>query len=217
MTVLTVVSQNVDHDGPAPRATLVLTQESSVAIVRGSLPGYRVEVGHNPQLVTAWTYGIGFQRAYTVPIHPSGQAMGRHFADGFTPRRDLFVTEHNGPTTGLWASVNTHWINSAWAPLWKRTSYRRARRQLWRVALKVLRATLRSLHARGFVVILGGDLNRLGRWRIPGMRDVFGHGLGRIWITRSKRIKAVSTHLGAKVGDGRVTHRANHATLLLRP
>lgn len=211
MTELHVVSQNIDDSGPAPKAQLVLTQESGEAIVKRDLPGYRVEVGPNHSLVTAWDApGFGFERSYTVCVH-GGDA-------GFTPRRDIFVSLFDGENFGKLATINGHAINSAWAPRWARVPQRRRRRQLWNAYLQVLEREIAKLHQQGYVVILGADLNRLGTWHIKGMRDCHGSGLGRIWVSaNTRRIVCLDEWRGPKVGDGRVTHHADHVLLRITP
>jgi hypothetical protein len=210
MTDLHVVSQNISDDGPAPTAQIVLTQESSSALVKRNLNGYRVEAGTNHSLVTAWDApGLGFEASYTRHVH-DGEAR-------FTPSRDLFVCLFNTTDHGKVATINGHAINSAWAPLWARVPQRRRRRRLWNLYIAAIEREVAELHQRGYVVILGADLNRLGDWQIKGLRDCHGSGLGRIWVSTHRRVRVLDEWRGPKVGDNKVTHHADHVLLRINP
>lgn len=134
------------------------------------------------------------------PVHKAGRRPP-------TPRRDFLVIpgQVNGWDTTV---IIGHAVNSAWAPRWKPTTFRKRRRSLWWAWWNTLLPILARHHARGRVVILLVDGNRPGKWAPPGMVEVAGDGPQRIFVTKNhpSNVRVVSVQHGPHTGDGRVTH-----------
>lgn len=137
---------------------------------------------------------------HIVPVHRSGRRPP-------TPRRDFLVIpgQINGWETTV---IIGHAVNSAWAPKWKPTTWRKRRRSLWWAWWNTLVPIVDRHHDRGRLVILFVDGNRPGRWHPPGMVEVHGDGPQRIFVTEDhpSKLRVIAKAKGPKTGDGRVTH-----------
>ncbi len=129
-----------------------------------------------------------------------------------SPRRDILVTTLliGGEEVSF---ISGHAVNSAWAPLWKRTTFRTERRTLWDVWHRHLRNAVRDELAKGRAVVVTMDGNRPGRWTLPGLRVVWHHGPDRILV--SEGIRCLQAWVGPRTGDGRVTHPSIRVRLAL--
>lgn len=211
---LHVVSQNVDGDGPSPIGDIVMTQESSPDIAK--MHGYRIAKSDNYQIQTAWVAdGKGYDASETVThrLAKSGRAFG---LTNFGPTRSALVTQFNFPELNYPVFfINSHWTNSAWdGPTWADP----LRKRLWLKSAKKHQRIVKNLIKSGGLVIAAGDYNynskKLDKF-FPGMRDVFGSGLGRVFVLKDPRAKVIKTWHGPKVGNGRVTHVSDHVILEL--
>lgn len=169
----------------------------------------------NYRLTTSWREDAfrlddGKWAERLIPVHPPGRKPP-------TPRRDISLVK--GELFG-WdtAVIVSHAVNSAWAPLWKPTSWRPQRVKLWWKWFRAMRRVINEQLAAGRLVIVLIDGNRPGRWTFPGLRVLWKAGPDRILIRswhRSRPRLVAKPEIGRKVGDGRVTHHSVRLTVEL--
>lgn len=169
----------------------------------------------NYRMTTSWRESVfrladGEWAELLIPVHGPGRKPP-------TPRRDLTVVI--GDLFG-WdtAVIGGHGVNSAWAPLWKPTSWRLRRVTLWWKWFRTMRQLVRRLTAAGYLVIVAVDANRPGIWTFPGLRVVWKGGPDRILASARHRARphlVAKPEIGPKVGNGRVTHHSVRLTFEL--
>lgn len=205
-----VVFQNLDGDGlPTQDGDVVLTCEapynkSALRERLGHLEhwfperNYRMTASWRPRFELVETHRITAHRSTTRP--PS-------------PRRDILVTtlRIGGHDVSF---ISGHAVNSAWAPRWKPTTFRKERRALWHAWRVELEEAINEERIKGRDVVVAIDGNRPGRWRLPGVRVVWRHGPDRVLV--SDGIRCAQTWVGARTGNGRVTHPSIRVRLALR-
>ena len=170
----------------------------------------------NYRMTTSWAESVfsvdeGESGRQLIPVH--GPSHGKPPS----PRRDITLVK--GTLSG-WAAalIGGHAVNSAWAPRWKPTTFRAARRRLWWKWFRKNSEVVKRMHRQNRLVIAAVDGNRMGRWAFPGMVTIFKHGPDRVMVTRrhaSALRLAEPVEIGRKVGDGRVTHHSVRLTLEL--
>ena len=209
MTAINVVFQNLDGDGlPTQTGDVILTCEAphDKAALRerlGKLEHWFPE--RNYRMTASWRPTFNLVETQRILAHRSSTRPP-------SPRRDILVTtlEIDGHEVSF---ISGHAVNSAWAPRWKPTTFRKERRVLWDVWHRKLQNAVIAEHAKGRLVVVTIDGNRPGRWRVAGLTVVWRHGPDRVLV--SEGIRCIATSVGARTGNGRVTHPSIRVRLAL--
>lgn len=209
MTTVDVVFQNLDSDGlPTQTGDVVLTCEAphdKAALVErlGKMEHWFPE--RNYRMTASWRPRFELVDARRILAHRSSMRPP-------SPRRDILITTLLIERDEV-SFISGHAVNSAWAPFWKRTTFRPERRELWHEWHRALRQAVREEQGKGRHVVVAIDGNRPGRWSLLGMRVVWKHGPDRILV--SGGIRCLQTWVGPRTGNGRVTHPSIRVRLAL--
>lgn len=200
MTTVDVAFQNLDGDGlPTQGGDVVLTCEAphdKAALVErlGKMEHWFPAL--NYRMTASWRPRFPLVERRRILAHRSSSQPP-------SPRRDILITTLliDGREVSF---ISGHAVNSAWAPFWKRTTFRTERRELWHEWHRALRNAVIDEHRKNRLVVVTIDGNRPGRWRIAGLRVVWKHGPDRVLV--SEGIRCLQTWVGPRTGNGRVTH-----------
>lgn len=209
MTTVDVVFQNIDGDGlPTQTGDVVFTCEAPVD--KTPLVERLGKLEHwfpkkNYRMTASWKARFPLVEKRRITAHGSDSQPP-------TPRRDILVTTLLVDRREV-SFISGHAVNSAWAPRWKPTTFRKERRVLWNKWRHELGKAVREELAKDRAVVVVIDGNRSGFWRIPGLRVVWHHGPDRVLI--SDGIRCLQTWAGARTGNGRVTHPSIRVRLAL--
>lgn len=215
---LDVVFQNTDGDGLVTLSgDVILTCEASPYKKRHrqkfrGMKHYFPK--KNYRMTASWFEEVTpVVRKRCLMVHESGDTPP-------TPRRDILLLVLTVLNREV-AFICGHAVNSAWAPRWKPTSFRRQRRALWWVWYRRVRRLINSQHKAGRPVVLVMDANRQGDWTFPGMTTIYKHGPDRVMVStealRKNQIDYRGMSVGPKTGNGRVTHHALKASFRFFP
>jgi len=208
-TTVDVAFQNLDGDGlPTQSGDVVLTCEAphDKTALTERLHGYENWFPErNYRMTASWRPRLRLVETQRIMAHRSSSRPP-------SPRRDILVTtlEIGGREVSF---ISGHAVNSAWAPRWKPTTFRKERRLLWDVWHRKLRNAVIEEHRKGRLVVVAIDGNRPGRWRVAGLLVVWRHGPDRILV--SEGIECLQTWVGPRTGNGRVTHPSIRVRLAL--
>lgn len=206
---VTVVFQNIDGDGVPTQVgdivALVECPEDLSRIHRWSLPDHRLIREEMNYRVAAFV-----DERVVKHIHVKSVLVHKSRSRPRSPRRTLLVIdcEIYGVRVRI---IIGHAVNSAWAPWWKPTTYRKARRALWNTWDRHVTQQVEEGHDEDRLVFVLADANRArGRWGFKRMIRRISHGPDVVFSS------AVHPHaplvgreeIGAKTGNGRVTHNS---------
>lgn len=215
----TFVFQNIDGDGnPTLRGdvvALVEAPENLTRIQRWLFPDHRLVRKEINYRMAAFvnTDEVKIDAVYSFLVHTARSRPP-------TPRRTWLVIDCtiNGVRCRI---LIGHAINSAWAPLWKPTTYRKRRRALWWKWFDKGGDLVREGHKDGRLVIVLCDGNRSrGNWAFPGTRKRWSHGPDAVFVSEHHKSYPLllSREVGPRTGNGRVTHNSlKFALSLFRP
>jgi hypothetical protein len=207
-TIVDVVFQNLDGDGlPTQTGDVVLTCEAphdkdALRERLGKMEHWFPE--KNYRMTASWRPRFRLVEKRRIKVHKASDEPP-------SPRRDILVTTLD--IDGETSLISGHAVNSAWAPRWKRTTFRKERRALWLAWRTELEEAINSERAKGRRVVVVIDGNRSGRWHLIGVRVVWKHGPDRILV--SEGIECLQTWTGPRTGNGRVTHPSIRVRLAL--
>jgi hypothetical protein len=203
------VFHNIDGDGiPTQRGDVVALVEAPQQmrrLVEGMFPNHRLIRKQMNYRMAAFvnTDEVVIERVYSILVHKAHSKPA-------TPRRTWLVIDCkiNGVRCRI---LIGHAINSAWAPLWKPTSYRKRRKVLWWKWFNKGAELVREGHRDDRLVIVLCDGNRSrGSWAFPGTRQRWEHGPDVVFVTdhHPSLPLLLDRHVGPKTGNGRVTHNS---------
>lgn len=210
-----VAWQNMTEGDPTRallRADVVLGSEVGRRRWRRGFRGHGLWLpARDRKQAIAWDGDVDIQRRGYERFHRSGRAEG--WRKIRTPGRGLiWVMEDVGDVELVYGGM--HWLNS-WEPIpaGQNRHTRERRRIVEQHTLPVVRDFIAEHHAKGRIVVLGGDTNSL-RWDgdLPGMRQVKSRGLDRAWVSDDPRVKKVRVTRGPKTGVGR--QMRHHAVIV---
>ncbi len=155
--------------------------------------------------------GLLIEKVSSVLVHEAQQRPG-------TPRRSFMIVDGT-----LWGwpvrIVIGHAINSAWRSLLIPTTWLTTRRKLWNEWHDKGTKIVNDGHDEDRLVIMLCDGNRAGgQWSFPGMVNSISHGPDEVFMSRHHKSNpkiVTPPRIGARTGNGRVTHASIGFDLLM--
>ncbi len=212
----TFVLQNIDGDGVPTLSgdfvALVECPEDMSRITKWSFPDHKLIREEMNYRVAALvnTKRVKITRVSSVLVHKAGRKPP-------TPRRTLLVIDCEIDGVRMRVIIG-HAINSAWAPFWLPTTYRKGRRLKWEQWYRHVVQEVDEGHEDGRVVLLLADANRSrGKWGVRRLVREISHGPDVVFVTEVHPNNPMVLHhkFGPKTGNGRVTHASIKFTLSL--
>lgn len=121
-----------------------------------------------------------------------------------SPNRYFEEVLTRGPEDGKVACINTHLVSAAWGPRTWRPSHK-WRRAKWELSWRIIRGRVAALHADGYDVVLGSDLNRRTGVDVHPNQDVIAHD-GLTWLIAVPALGRVVEHHGISLIPVRELH-----------
>lgn len=203
----TFVFQNIDGDGVPTLGgdfvALVECPEDMSRIAKWSFPDHRLVRAEMNYRVAAFvnTKRVKIHSVHSVLVHKATSKPP-------SPRRTLLIIDCEIDGIRLRVIIG-HAINSAWAPLWKPTTYRKVRRGKWSQWYRHVNQAIEEGHEEKRVVLLLADANRArGKWGFKRMDREISHGPDIVDVSavHPSNPMVINRMFGPKTGNGRVTH-----------